>query len=508
MRKNSIVRVVYLTTLTLAGPAIAQTPLGPGFTYQGEIQRNGTPVNGTIHLRFTLWDAAGSGQPPTGGNQLGVNQLLTDVPVSDGVFTVTLNAGGEFGGNVFDGNERWLQIEVCADPGCSSLSILSPRQPLTGTPYSLRTLSAPWAGLTEVPEGFADGIDDVSDPSWSTAGANVYRAMGSVGIGTATPTSRLEISGQDGLAITGYQPFLTLRDTNSGGSQGVIQSANGRIHLRPAGAGSIPLTVLQGGSVAIGTVDFVFGDRLHVVADSTGGDGIDGRAVGGTGVWGQSVSGNGVYAQSTTSFGLTAFGASGIRAVATGVGGAGIEASPGFDATHAGRFYGDIDVTGSVLKSGDLTRIDHPLEPANKYLTHTSVEASEMKNLYDGIVVTDDQGHATVVLPDWFEALNTDFRYQLTVIGDFAQAVVAREIQNNSFEIRTEKPQIKVSWLVTGIRKDPYAKAHPLEVEKNKVESEIGKFLTPELFNQPKEKGINFRPDLVPPTDTDSSPSE
>ena len=84
------------------------------------------------------------------------------------------------------------------------------------------------------------------------------------------------------------------------------------------------------------------------------------------------------------------------------------------------------------------SKIDHPLDPANKYLVHASVESSEMINIYSGNVITDELGLATVNLPDGFEAENADFRYQLTVIGGrFAQAIVSKEIANHQFTIST-----------------------------------------------------------------------
>ncbi len=72
---------------------------------------------------------------------------------------------------------------------------------------------------------------------------------------------------------------------------------------------------------------------------------------------------------------------------------------------------------GTLSGSDKQFKIDHPLDPANKYLSHASVESSDMKNIYDGVVTLDSNGAATVTLPDWFEALNQDFRYQLTAIG-------------------------------------------------------------------------------------------
>ena len=128
-------------------------------------------------------------------------------------------------------------------------------------------------------------------------------------------------------------------------------------------------------------------------------------------------------------------------------------------------------------------RIDHPLDPANKYLYHSFVESPDMMNVYNGNVTTDRHGVATVVLPDYFEALNREFRYQLTVIGQFAQAIVLREIARNRFTIKTNKPSVKVSWQVTGIRQDAYANAHRIQVEEEKTGSERGTYLHPELFS-------------------------
>jgi hypothetical protein len=89
---------------------------------------------------------------------------------------------------------------------------------------------------------------------------------------------------------------------------------------------------------------------------------------------------------------------------------------------------GNLNVGGTLTKHAGAFRIDHPLDPEHKFLSHSFVESPDMMNLYNGNVTTDARGLATVVLPAYFEALNQDFRYQLTVIGRFAQAIVAREI--------------------------------------------------------------------------------
>jgi trimeric autotransporter adhesin len=152
--------------------------------------------------------------------------------------------------------------------------------------------------------------------------------------------------------------------------------------------------------------------------------------------------------------------------------------------------FGDLTCSGEISGGEENFKIDHPLDPANKYLVHTSVESSEMMNIYTGNVTTNAKGDATVQLPEWFELLNTDFRYQLTVIGQFAQAIVARKIENNKFEIRTNAPNVEVSWQVTGVRHDAYAKAHPVVVEEEKEARRKGFYLHPELYGAPAEKQI------------------
>jgi len=148
---------------------------------------------------------------------------------------------------------------------------------------------------------------------------------------------------------------------------------------------------------------------------------------------------------------------------------------------------GDVAIAGDLAVGGDLSvtgakhfKIDHPLDPANKYLYHTSVESPDMMNIYTGTAVLDTKGEAEIQLPDWFEALNRDFRYQLSCIGGFAPVYVAREIENNAFRVAGGTPGLKVSWQVTGIRHDTYAEAHRSPVEAEKPVGERGHYLYPD----------------------------
>ena len=165
---------------------------------------------------------------------------------------------------------------------------------------------------------------------------------------------------------------------------------------------------------------------------------------------------------------------------------------------RAGYFEGDVAISGRLSVGGTKNfMIDHPLDPLNKYLVHSCVESNEMMNVYSGNILTDGEGLATVELPSYFESLNRDFRYQLTVIGEFAQAIIIKEIDSNCFTIKTDKPRVKVSWQVTGVRKDPAALANPLQVEKPKDEKDKRHYISPTVYGKSVEDGIGYiKPNL------------
>ncbi|HEY6373643.1 MAG TPA: hypothetical protein VIX37_23920 [Candidatus Sulfotelmatobacter sp.] len=178
-----------------------------------------------------------------------------------------------------------------------------------------------------------------------------------------------------------------------------------------------------------------------------------------------------------------------------GFGGDGVDAYAGTGALangFAGYFSGDVQVTGNLSKGGGSFKIDHPLDPANKYLYHSFVESPDMMNIYNGNVMLDANGEAVIDLPEWFGALNRDYRYQLTCVGGFAPVYIAEEISNNQFKIAGGKSGMKVSWQVTGVRQDAWANAHRIPVEVQKPERERGYYLHPELFGAPEEKGLEW----------------
>jgi hypothetical protein len=225
-------------------------------------------------------------------------------------------------------------------------------------------------------------------------------------------------------------------------------------------------------------------------ANWSGGDGVDGFSTRRNGVQGQSQSraASGVYGENMSGGGFGVAGRSNARAGAFAAAVLGDNTVGGF----AGIFNGAVRVNGVLSKAGGGFRIDHPSDPANSYLNHCFVESPDMMNVYDGTVTTDGEGNAVVELPSYFEALNRDFRYQLTVIGQFAQAMVAEEIRDNRFSVRTDKPGVRLSWQVTGVRQDAWANGHRPLVEEAKPEEERGRYLAAEEHGQPITAGLFY----------------
>lgn len=258
-------------------------------------------------------------------------------------------------------------------------------------------------------------------------------------------------------------------------------------------------------------------------SDGTTGHGVNGVATGrsGKGVAGYSsgTNGNAVYGYANQTADVTNYGgffqaegetgrgvygvASNIRDVqnfggqfvARGTSGIGVYGEANGASAYAGYFNGRGYFSGYLTKAGGGFKIDHPLKPESKYLNHSFVESPDMMNIYNGNVLLNTNGEAWVVLPEWFETLNRDFRYQLTCIGGFAQVYIAEEIADNGFKIAGGKPGMKISWQVTGVRQDVWANANRLPVEENKTDKELGHYMHPKLHGQPEEKSVEWARD-------------
>ncbi|CAN5710971.1 hypothetical protein BH20VER1_BH20VER1_20470 [soil metagenome] len=458
-------------------------PVGTSWTYQGQLRRSGAAYTGTCNFQFSLWDAA------SGGTQQGSTLPINGVSVTNGLFTLPLDFGDQF-----KGDSRWLATSVqCSGDG--GFTQLDPRQPITAAPYamSLRpgatiqgSLGAPNSLLRVNNSGFGgnaiegngfNGVIGRSNPGSGGYGV----AGGSDGTsGAGVFGSNDNGKGVQGTGLTGVHGM-----TSSPTGRGVFGDVNGANAVGVVGNN----TSTTGGDAIKGT-GF---NGVHGVSNgSSGGLGVLGQASG-TGSAG--VSGSASGPNSAGVFGSNNESAA-IWGTSTGVGSA--IYGENFGTGYAGRFIGPVHVQGNLSKSTGTFRIDHPLDPANKFLSHSFVESPDMMNIYNGNVVTDARGKATVTLPDYFAALNRDPRYQLTVVGQFAQAIVSQEIAGNSFEIQTDKPGVKVSWLIMGNRQDAYAKAHPIVVEEFKPADEQGKYLYPAGFGAGEEKRIGHLKGPVP----------
>jgi hypothetical protein len=307
------------------------------------------------------------------------------------------------------------------------------------------------------------------------------QSFNSYGIYGQTNTSTAGIA-----AIYGYSAGSTVgvkgasASGNGGEFYGGANSVGGNGVLAVGGAGS--------GSASFGGDG---GNFTGATGGENGGNGL--KAYGGQG---PDSGGNGIIATGGTSGDLA--GSGGVfygSSSSTGVGGDGVFAVSGSgsntnDNGLAGYFYGNVSIDGTLVAETKYFQIDHPGDPANKFLNHASVESSEMMNIYSGNVTTDELGLATVTLPGWFEQLNGDFRYQLTIVGRKASAWISKEIAGGKFQIASDATNAKVSWQVTGVRQDAYAKAHPLVVEQAKNNKQRGLYKHPELYGQPATKGL------------------
>ncbi len=330
------------------------------------------------------------------------------------------------------------------------------------------------------------GVYGASSGAYGVYGTNSFgdgvygktTAVGSTGVKGENPSGGFGVTGSGG--TNGYGVDGSANGASSIGVYGHTNSGQGVVGSSTSGNG-----VSGSSSSATG-----------VAGSSTSSHGVSGSSASGNGVYGQSSSYNGVFGKSSSSSSSGVYGENngqgyGVAGRTSGTGTA-VWGDNTSATGWAGRFSGNVDVSGNLTKGGGAFKIDHPLDPEHRYLYHSFVESPDMMNIYNGNVTTDADGRAVVELPKWFEALNRDFRYQLTVIGRFAQAIVEQEIAGNRFVVRTNLANVKVSWMVTGIRKDAYAEAHRIPVEEDKPALEQGTYLHPDVYGQPDEKGVEW----------------
>jgi hypothetical protein len=489
-----------------------ETPADSSITYQGNLLDEEAPADGDYDFRFKLYNA------DTGGDQVGRTIVKADLTVSDGVFTTELN----FGSGAFNGGARWLEVAVRPGSSTGGYTILSPRQPLTATPYALNVLNVPdhdhlgqtWIGnytplgiegsYSEAPlvlnnlnneQGESAGGNGLFANSDWPSGSGVYgkatsqSGRGVYGVADSTTGFTYGVQGRSasnlGTGVYGYASSFT---GSNYGVRGESSSNSGTGVYGRASSSSGSTYGVRGESFSEFGVG-VYGEHAATTGVSPGIEGFtNSTSTGALAILGEAENGRGVFGMSHTGIGTYGYASS-----STGVN-YGIVGWTWSGDGYGGYFNGKVHVNGNFSASGTKSfKIDHPLDPANQYLYHYAIESPQVQNVYNGVVTLDDNGAAVVPLPDYFEALNTgEFTYQLTPIGaSMPNLYVSQEIQGNIFEIGGGEPNMKVSWSVTGVRNDPYMQANQLSDESPKPEAERGTYLFPQGYGQPESLGLD-----------------
>ncbi len=469
---------------------VAETVWFQGFLAD---EASGDPINATYTIVARLYNA------PSGGSTLWGPETHNGITITEG----------------------WFSIELG--------SIMSPLPGFDNPPYYLNliidgeTLS-PRLKLASVPSALKSHAADEDDGDW-TMGSGTLWTMDEVRIGT---------SGSSDAAFHVHDSWPSVRFTRAALDEGLLMCVNASNHgfLQNQITGGMLLfgteslnrmTIDAGGLVGIGTTAptaalevqtsethgiAVYSDGaglphlIHAVYEGTEDDAVavygDATASDEWGIGGEFFGGNsGVEATAHNTaetgalFGVfgDVYNGSGTATCYSIYG----DEPAGNGTLYSGYFESDVHVGGTLTKAAGSFKIDHPLDPAGMYLSHSFVESPDMMNVYNGNAVLDGSGEVWVELPEWFDVLNRSFRYQLTAIGvPGPNLYIADEISGNQFRIAGGESGMKVSWMVTGIRQDRYAEEHRIVVEERKTGTEQGRYLHPELYGMPETMDVTY----------------
>lgn len=442
----------------------------------------------TASITFSLYDT------PDGGSPIWTESHAS-VSVIDGFVRVLLGSETDFPENAFyTSGERYLQLVVNGES-------FSPRLRLTSVAYALRADAA-----DTISGGYVESINGANDEVEIVGGDNVtvtrdgqdiiVSASGGMsgGITTLQGDNSIDITSPNGPTTTvslsndvTIGPSGELSVTNGGGGTAAelsSESEGGALFIKQTDGNfnAVEASVRAGGNQGLGGQFKIRGnnnwDAINMFAD--------GDTEGGRVVMREPNPSNANESFST----LVLRGEEGAGQILT-LGGNSTQISIGGEKQEIrslgrmglGLTQAEFDsdaslgvelfVRGNVAITGNLTggvniEVDHPVDPAAKEFRHAAVISSEMMTVYHGNAVLNSAGEAVVILPDWFQAFNKDFRYQLTCIGGYAPVYIAERIENNQFRIAGGTQGLEISWQVTGVRNDAFAQQQPLQVESAK----------------------------------------
>lgn len=479
--------LTFLSILGFTGATFAQAP--QKMTYQAVVRNSSDQllINANVGMQISILQGS-----PTGiASYIETHQPTTN---ANGLVTIEVGGGTVVAGNfsTIDWSAGPYYLKTETDPNGGTAYTISGTSQLLSVPYALyagNSFNGDYNDLSNAPTNVsaftndagyltsANTLDEAYDEGGAGAGRIITVDAGEVEMTTSTP---------NGIALR-----TTLSNTGVAHIANSTNAANGFSAIQAStNSGSNLASAITGSSSGL-----AYGVSGQVEAGATGAAGVYGnnlRTNGGHGVYGIGV--NGVVGESNYQAGFGIYGRNydAITPTGNGVGTYGLG--------YVG-VWGDINPGGAfaVYANGDLGAsgvktfsIDHPTDPENKYLRHFSMESDEVLNVYRGVALFNAQGEAIVTLPNYAKEINMNYSYQLTPIGQYAPLYIKEKVENGQFVIAGGASGMEVSWIVHAERNDAYLQKFPekRQVELEKESWNKGKYLRPELYDQPASKKI------------------